>query len=191
MLAGAGTLAAGTVAAAGFLRKPPVGQAPPEIHTLVAGSGLGGTEGLRLTDPPRPLPAAKFLTPEGTERTTADFAGKGLVINLWATWCAPCIAEMPALQAMAKALAADGVLVLPLSSDRGGAPVVQKFYAANGIDGLPILLDPRGEAARAWSSRGLPTTILVDRQGRERARLEGGADWAAAEMLAAVRGLVG
>lgn len=186
LLAGAGTLAAGTVAATGFLRKPDV----PQVHTLAA-AGLGGAEGLRPLDPPRIPALARFFDTQGAEQTLAAHAGSGLVVNLWATWCAPCVAEMPALQALAKALAAEGILVLPLSSDRGGAPVVQKFYAANGIDALPVLLDPKGEAARAWSSRGLPTTMIIDRQGQERARLEGGADWAAPEMLAAVRRLVG
>ncbi len=186
LLAGAGMLAAGTVAAASLLRKPVL----PEVHTLAA-VGLGGIEGLRPVDPPRIPAEARFFDAQGAEQTLAAHLGKGLIVNLWATWCAPCVAEMPALQAIAKALAPEGVLVLPLSSDRGGAAVVQKFYAANGIDGLPVLLDPKGEAARAWSSRGLPTTLIIDRQGRERARLEGGADWAAPAMLAAVRQLVG
>ena len=83
----------------------------------------------------------------------AEFAGQGLVVNLWATWCVPCVAEMPALQAMARALAGDRIRVLALSSDRGGAAVVRKFYTENRIDGLDLWLDPKGEAARAWMAR--------------------------------------
>lgn len=187
LLAGAASLAAGTVAAASLLRKP----AGPEIATLVSSPLAGDTGNLKLIQPPRPLAPATFFTAEGAEQSVADYAGRGLVINLWATWCAPCVAEMPALQAMAKILAGEKILVLPLSSDRGGAAVVQRFYDAHGIVGLPVLLDPKGDAARAWGSRGLPTTIIVDRTGQERGRLEGAAEWAAADMVAAVRGLVG
>jgi thiol-disulfide isomerase/thioredoxin len=185
VLAGAATLAAGTVAAATFLRKP---QTPP-IATLVEAPALEGLGSLKPVEPPAVPAAVSFQAADGAEKSIADFAGKGLVINLWATWCVPCVAEMPALQAAAKVLAGDGVLVLPLSSDRGGAKVVQKFYDAHGITGLPVWLDAKGAVARAWGARGLPTTIIIDRQGRERARLEGGADWASAEMLAAVRRL--
>lgn len=188
LLAGAATLTAGTVAAATLLRKPD----QPPIHTLVQAPSphLVGSEALRPTAPAAPPAAAKFLAPDGAEHRIADFAGKGLVINLWATWCVPCVAEMPALQTMAKALAAENILVLALSSDRGGAAVVQKFYTAHNI-ALPIWLDPKGEAARAWGARGLPTTLVIDRKGQEVARLEGGADWATPAMLAALRKLIG
>jgi thiol-disulfide isomerase/thioredoxin len=189
LLAGAATLAAGTVAATTLLRKP----ATPPIAILVQAPAphLVGPEALRPVTPPQPPAAANFLTAEGEKHSVADFAGKGLLINLWATWCIPCVAEMPALQAAAKALAEDGILVLPLSSDRGGAAIVKKFYDAHDITALPIWLDPKGEAARAWAARGLPTTLVIDRAGNERARLEGGADWSSPEMLAAIRKLVG
>ena len=186
-LLAAGTLAGGTVAAATQWRKP-----PPEIHTLVTPTqaALGTMGGLVPTDPPKPLPDAAFLDADGNRRTVGEFAGKGLVINLWATWCVPCVAELPALQAAARALRTDGIVVLALSSDRGGASVVRKFYAAHDIDALDIWLDPKGEAARAWGARGLPTTFIVDRTGKNRAKLEGAADWASAEAVTAVRALM-
>ena len=110
---------------------------------------------------------------DGAAHGIEEFAGKGLVINLWATWCVPCVAELPALAALAGRVRDAGILVLPLSSDRGGAPVVEKYYRKHGIEGLPVWLDPKGAAARAWGARGLPTTLIVDRQGRERGRMEG------------------
>jgi thiol-disulfide isomerase/thioredoxin len=119
-----------------------------------------------------------------------DYAGQGVLVNFWATWCAPCVAEMPSLAALAAALAPHRVVVLPVSSDRGGAPVVTKWYADRQIEGLPVLLDAKGAMARAWGVRGLPTSVVIDRQGREVARLEGAVDWAGPDVVAAIRGLV-
>lgn len=190
--AGACAVAAGTVAGAALLRKPQ----GPVLHTPVAPPG---PVGIRLRDisdmiaanPPAPPPATAFIGPQGNRRTLADYAGKGLVVNLWATWCAPCVAEMPALQAFAKDVARDNILVLPLSSDIGGAEAVGKFYAAHGITDLPVMLDPKGVTARAWGARGLPTTLIIDRQGREQGRLEGAVNWTEPATLAAIRKLVG
>ena len=163
--------------------------------TLLAGLGGGQGRAARLGEleevPPRPLPEFGFTDAEGQPRRVADFAGKGLIVNFWATWCVPCVAEMPALDRAQAALEADGILVLPLSSDRGGKPVVEKFYAEKGISRLGLWLDPRGAAGRALGIRGLPTTVVVDRAGRECARLEGAAEWDKPEMLEQLRRIFG
>jgi thiol-disulfide isomerase/thioredoxin len=127
----------------------------------------------------------------GGAHALAEFAGRGVVLNLWATWCVPCVAELPSLAALAARLASAGVVVVPLSSDRGGAAVVQKFYAGHAIAGLDVWLDPKGAAASALRARGLPTTLLIDRQGRERGRLEGGADWASDAAVAGILRVIG
>ncbi|MCX7932709.1 MAG: TlpA family protein disulfide reductase [Rhodovarius sp.] len=145
----------------------------------------------RLREEFRPLPAFSFLDGQGRSLTVEDFPGQGLLVNLWATWCPPCVAEMPALDRAQAILAAEGVAVLPLSSDRGGAEVVRAFYGRVGIRHLPLLLDPRGAAQRALGVRGLPTTVLIDRSRREVARLEGEAAWDQPPMLAALRRLIG
>jgi hypothetical protein len=98
---------------------------------------------------------------------------------------------MPALDRAQAALAADGVQVLALSSDRGGRQVVEKFYGERGIKALGIWLDPRGAAGRALGVRGLPTSVLVNRAGLEVARLEGAAEWDQPEMLDRLRALLG
>jgi thiol-disulfide isomerase/thioredoxin len=172
-----------------ILRKPQaqVIATPLAAHPVA----LQSLDGLVMTEPPVAPASAVLVDADGAEHGLGSFAGKGLVVNLWATWCVPCVAEMPALQALARAVADAGILVLPLSSDRGGAAVVAKFYAAHSITGLPVWLDPKGAAASAWGARGLPTTLLVDRQGRERARFEGAADWASAASVAAIRRLLG
>lgn len=135
------------------------------------------------------LPDFQFRLPDGTVKTLADYAGRGIVLNLWATWCAPCVAEMPSLDALAAAVRPSGAVVLPLSSDRGGAAAVERWYAAHDIKNLPVLLDPTGAAARTLNARGIPTTLLIDGKGRERGRLEGGADWADPKAVAMVKAL--
>jgi thiol-disulfide isomerase/thioredoxin len=142
-------------------------------------------------EPPKPAPAFAFTDAEGKERAAAEFAGLGLVVNLWATWCPPCVAEMPALDRAQAALAEEGVRVLALSSDREGRAKVEPFFRDRGIRHLGLWLDPRGAAQRALGARGLPTTVVIDRKGHERARLEGPAEWDKPEMLAAIRRLVG
>jgi thiol-disulfide isomerase/thioredoxin len=164
--------------------------------TLAAAPGgrkarAAGPYGRLAEDGPKPLPDFTFTDAEGLERRIADFAGTGLLINLWATWCGPCVEEMPALDRAQAALLGDGIQVLALSSDRGGKAVVEPFLRDKKITRLGLWLDPRGAAGRAMGVRGLPTTVVVDRQGRETARLEGAAAWDAPEMLAAVGRLVG
>ena len=157
---------------------------------LPARPAMAAPHGLnRLRENDAALPDFTFTDAEGKAHTVADFAGRGLVINLWATWCPPCVAEMPALDRLAAALARENIVVLPLSSDRGGAPVVQAFYERVQLRTLRIWLDPRGAAGRVLGARGLPTTLIVDRSGRERARLEGDAAWDAPEFMAAIRRL--
>jgi thiol-disulfide isomerase/thioredoxin len=176
-----------------------------EAATLIGALLAGGTLGAALPpgpaqaqsigrlkeDGPKPLPALTVTDPEGKTRDIASFAGKGLVLNLWATWCPPCVEEMPALDRLAALLAPEDILVIPASSDRNGRAQVEPFYARTGIKNLGIWLDPNSAASRALGARGLPTTILIDREGRERARLEGAADWSGAALLADVRRLCG
>jgi thiol-disulfide isomerase/thioredoxin len=148
-------------------------------------------DALKLVNPPAPPAPIVFLAADGTPHRLDEFLGHGMVINLWATWCAPCVAEMPALSSLSRALAPRDIAVLPLSSDRGGAKSVRAFFDAHAITGLPILLDPHGAAGNAWGVRGIPTTLIIDRKGNERARLEGAADWSTPEAVALVQRLAG
>lgn len=131
---------------------------------------------------------APFETAGGAPVTVAELArGKGVVVNFWATWCAPCIKEMPHLDALKTDLAKDGIPVIAVSQDRGGLDVVKPFFDKQGYQNLSVHLDPKGAFARANKVRGLPTTILYDAQGREKGRLEGIAEWNAPDIKAFIR----
>jgi thiol-disulfide isomerase/thioredoxin len=174
-----GLLAAGGTLAAALTPGKPYAD---ELEDLV--------KALKPTHPPVAAPDITFLSADGATHRLADFIGHGMVINLWATWCAPCVEEMPSLAKLSKALAPQDIAVLPLSSDRGGAQAVQAFFQEHAITGLPVLLDPRSAAAHAWGARGIPTSVLVDRKGREVARLEGSADWSTPAAVQLVQRLV-
>jgi len=169
--------AAGTLAAGAVPRKLLAESLPPLA------------EGLSPVSPPGEPPDGVFIAADGSTHRLAEFRGRGMVVNLWATWCAPCVAEMPSLEALSKALAPQDIAVLPLSSDRGGADAVLAWYQQHGITGLPVLLDPKGALARAFSARGIPTTVVIDTSGHVVARLEGAADWSAPAAEALVRKL--
>ncbi len=135
-----------------------------------------------------PAPDVPFADAEGSARRLADFRGTGLVVNFWATWCAPCVKEMPAIDRLAKQLKARDVVVLALSSDREGQSVVRKFYDKNQIGNLPVMVDSMSKVARALGVDGLPTTILFDAEGQEVGRVVGEAEWdapASVDFLAA------
>jgi thiol-disulfide isomerase/thioredoxin len=145
----------------------------------------------RLREERRPLPEGlAFQDAEGRESSFAAFRGRGLVVNFWATWCPPCVAEMPALDRAQAILTREGIEVLALSSDRGGRAVVEPFYQRLGLRHLAMWFDARGAAGRLLGIRGLPTTLILDRAGEEVGRLAGEAEWDHPAVLAAVRRLV-
>jgi thiol-disulfide isomerase/thioredoxin len=134
-------------------------------------------------DPPRPAPDIGFTSRDGKKLRLADFRGRFLLVNLWATWCAPCVREMPSLDRL-QALEGDRLSVLPISEDRGAGHVVEPFLEKLGLRRLAVYLDPNAEAQEAFAVQGLPTSFLIDRDGRILASLEGAAEWDAPGMLA-------
>jgi thiol-disulfide isomerase/thioredoxin len=156
----------------------------------MAAPGDGGLSRLREHPSPQPLPEGLVFTDvEGRETGFAAFRGRGLVVNFWATWCPPCVAEMPALDRLHVMLSREGIEVLALSNDRGGRAQVEPFFQRTGLRHMAIWLDPRGATGRALAVRVLPTTIIIDRRGQEVARLAGEAEWDKPDFVTAIRRL--
>lgn len=143
---------------------------PPQTSTP-------GFERLQVIKPPRPVPATGFQDAEGNPVGLDAFRGKVVVLNFWATWCTPCVKEMPALDQLQADMAGSGVAVVALSSDRGGAATVREFFDKQSLRNLKIYVDAKNEVGRGLTVRGLPTTVLIDAWGQEVARLEGQAAW--------------
>lgn len=136
-------------------------------------------------------PPLVFKTPDGKDTTLAAFRGRPVLVNLWATWCAPCIAEMPTLDALA-VREAGKLHVLTISQDLRGAESVAPFFRKQGFKALQPYLDPEVGFSMAYAAT-LPMTILYDAQGRELWRMTGGMDWTgpkAAALIAEAGGLV-
>lgn len=126
---------------------------------------------------PRPLPELRFVDGDGREMTMNAFEGQMVLLNIWATWCVPCREEMPSLDRLQAKLGGADFRVVPLSVDREGLPAVKAFYEELGLKALGIYVDQTGKASRQLGAVGIPTTLLVDREGREVGRAVGPAEW--------------
>jgi thiol-disulfide isomerase/thioredoxin len=132
--------------------------------------------------PPHPAPPISFVDRDGNMVSLTDFTGKLVVLNLWATWCAPCLREMPSLDRMQERLG-DDVAVLAISEDRGGSKIVQPFIDKLGLKSLKFYLDPKSGAEQAFKVQGLPTSFVIDREGNILGRVEGAAEWDSPKLL--------
>ena len=142
-----------------------------------------------VDDAPRDAPATVFTDAADADKTLADFKGKALVVNFWATWCAPCVKEMPTLDALQAQMGGDTFQVLTISQDREGAKVAQPFVEKNGWKNLGLYTEPQGRFQRDASIRGLPTTIIIDKTGKEVGRVEGEVMWTSAEVVDKLKAL--
>lgn len=152
--------------------------------------GSIGPQGFMLAEQPSPVPELEFKDGEGNPLTLADFRGKVILLNIWATWCPPCREEMPTLDALQAKLGGADFEVVALSIDRAGIDVVEDFYAEIGITHLRRYVDPAAMAAPILGAVGVPTTLLIGFEGRELGRLVGAAEWDAPEMVAFLRSVV-
>jgi thiol-disulfide isomerase/thioredoxin len=161
------------------------------LAALLAAAWPAAAEAPIETAEPKPLPPLTFQTLDGEETTMDAFAGKVVVLNLWATWCAPCREEMPSLDRLQARFAdQEDVVVLALSVDRAGPERVRGFLDEVGVRHLHVYRDPKAAATRALKVPGLPATLLVDRQGREAGRVLGIAQWDGPAAVEAVERLL-
>ncbi|WP_137390409.1 TlpA family protein disulfide reductase [Rhodoligotrophos defluvii] len=169
-----------------WYQERPMSASPPSVTTGV--SSPQASFAFTLLEEPRPLPAVDFIDGDGRTMTLADFRGKVVLLNIWATWCVPCREEMPTLDRLQAELGGPEFQVVALSIDRAGLDIVRAFYDETGIKHLAMYLDSSGKASRELGTVGLPTTLLVDREGRELGRLVGPAEWDSPEVVAFIRG---
>jgi thiol-disulfide isomerase/thioredoxin len=139
--------------------------------------------------PPQPAPELLFTDLDGKTATLADFKGKLLVLNLWATWCHPCLEEMPALEQL-QVNVPDKLVVAAVSEDRGGKKIVEPFLDKLGLKKVKIYLDPKSDIGHAFDVRGLPTSIVIGPDGKVLGKVEGAAEWDSVEMYGVLKPLL-
>lgn len=151
----------------------------------------GSLKKLVIHGVPRPASDAAFQTFGGDPVRLDDYAGKVVVLNFWATWCAPCRKEMPALNALQEEFGGDAFAVVTVATGRQAPQGITRFFEEEGITALPKHRDPQQALAREMAVLGLPITVILNREGQEIARLQGDADWHSDSARAIVAALIG
>jgi thiol-disulfide isomerase/thioredoxin len=170
--------------ASAFFALPALANVGPEL--------LKGTLAkFQLAKAQKPLPDLAFNDADDKPLTLADYKGKIVLLNFWATWCGPCVKEMPSLDRLQAEMGKERFVVLPLSLDGPTRQKVAPFYEDKKLSHLGVYFDKGRKAMQALDISILPTSILVDAQGREIGRLEGEADWDKPEALALMKSAVG
>ncbi|MFT5968295.1 MAG: thiol-disulfide isomerase/thioredoxin, partial [Yoonia sp.] len=149
----------------------------------------GDMRKLNFHSDPRPASNQPFTGEDGNEMTLAAYEGQITVVNFWATWCAPCRAEMPHLSDLQTQLGSDDLSVVTIATGRNPRPAMERFFEEISVDNLPLHADPRSTLARNMGVLGLPITVILDRDGQEIARLQGDADWSSESAIAILTAL--
>jgi thiol-disulfide isomerase/thioredoxin len=160
-------------------------QADPALEPLAVGEMAGMT-----FREPVAAPDTAYRAADGGEGRLSDYRGEVVVVNFWATWCAPCKAEMPSLQALQDRLGPEGVEVVTIAFGRHNPASMEAFWEEAGVTTLPLHLDADTALAQALDVRALPHTVILDREGRIVAEKLGDADWASEEALALIGALL-
>jgi peroxiredoxin len=164
------------------------------LLTCVLGSGSAiaanpAAEASKLkTLTPKPAPALSLQDMDGKNVKLSDYRGKVVLVNFWATYCAPCRTEMPAMNRVRRELAGKGFEILSVDIAEN-VPAVRKFMQQTPID-FPVLMDAEGKSMKPWNAIALPSSYLIDRKGRLRASLAAAAEWDAPEYKAAIQALL-
>ncbi len=153
-------------------------------------SAAQAPQNFAVLDTPAAVPEISFTDATGQPKTLADYSGKVVLLNIWATWCSPCRKEMPTLDRLQAKLGGPDLEAVALSVDRGGPELVTKFFAETGVTHLSLNIDISAKAMFALGTVGLPTTLLIDRRGKEVGRLIGPVEWDAPDMVDFIRGRI-
>ena len=154
----------------------------------VAGLRDGDMKKLALHDTPVVLPEVVLLDADDGEHRLAEYAGKWVVLNFYATWCAPCRREMPSLDRLQAAM--PEIAVVPVATGRNAVEGLKRFFDETGVVNLPILRDPTSKLAQGMAILGLPVTVILNPEGQEVARLIGDAEWDSPSAIAVLKALV-
>ena len=166
----------------------PAGLIPQAGQAFAAGPPRsGGMEQFTLNDPPRPVPDTPFVDGAGKELTLADFRGRVILVNFWATWCAPCIRELPSLDRLQADMGSKEFEVVAITVDRKGSEIAGPFLRKLGVESLAVNVDNHMSLARALGLRGMPSTYLIDRDSKIVGSLTGLAEWDSDETKALIR----
>jgi thiol-disulfide isomerase/thioredoxin len=150
----------------------------------------GDMRKLAIHDTPVAGTDTAFKGEDGSEMTLAAYQGQYVVLNFWATWCAPCRKEMPQLSALQAEMGSDDLKVVTIATGRNPRPAMERFFAEISVDNLPLHTDARQSMARSLGVLGLPVTLILDREGNEIARLQGDADWSSESAKAILSALI-
>jgi len=178
------------IAALVFMFQKPGGGAS-RVETAQLGSLLEGSMKKLVFHPgPKPVSQASFVSEGGGTATLADYRGKIALVNFWATWCAPCRKEMPLLARLQTEFGGPDFEVVTIATGRNPPPAMKTFFDEIGVDNLPLNRDPDMSLAREMGVIGLPATLILDREGREIARMLGDAEWDSDSARALLRKLI-
>lgn len=150
-----------------------------------------GTMKKLLFSEPASVSEKSFTHADGGDFTLADFQGKHVLVNFWATWCAPCRKEMPMLSELQTEFGGDDFEVVTIATGRNDINGIKKFFDEIAVDNLPLYLDPKQALARDMAVLGLPITVILDPEGNEIARMRGDAEWNSESAKAIIRALIG
>ncbi len=165
--------------------------AAPSLAGVKPEMAKGAMERFKLAQAPKPLPDLEIQDSDDKPMKLGDLKGKVVLLNFWATWCAPCVKEMPSLDRLQAAFPKDRFLIVPLSIDGPSKPKVAPFYKDQKLANLGIYFDKGRKAMQGLDVTLLPTSILVDAKGRELGRIEGDADWDMPESIALMKAAMG
>lgn len=156
--------------------------AKQDLATVAGAAARGEVAAMLAASPPQSLKGLSFNAPDGTPMTMADLSGRTVLLNLWATWCAPCRHEMPALNQLQEELGSDIFEVVAVNVDTGGDEKPRAFLEETGVDALGYYRDSTlglfNDLKRRGLAMGLPATLLIDKDGCMLAHMNGPAEWA-------------